>query len=270
MREHHALGISGRAARVDDRRQVLAGNLGLATANLVVFVGAAAALHQAVPGEDLDLVGGRDDRIERDEKLEVGQRFEHVEDFVGLLLTADDDAARLAVANLVLDLTRSERSVQRHVGRSRGKDRLVGDQPLVAIFRKDGDPVAWVHTQLDEPRRRAVGHPAVVCPSEIVVQAVPLKAHGRPRAQELALAAMHVGEIRKRHQTAPPLASHVHATTLTRKLQKRWRPPAPGRRTSSPGRTSNLRRACGAKVSSRSGRRWRPADARVRSRRPGD
>ena len=153
MREHHPLGVTRRAARVNDGRQILAGDLRFAAENLLLLVGAASALHQAVPAEHPDLLGRRDDRIERDQKLEIGQRCEHLENFVGLMLAAHDDAARLAVADLVFDLSRSQRGVQRNVGGAGRKDGLVGDQPFVAILGKNRDAVARVARPVRSARR---------------------------------------------------------------------------------------------------------------------
>jgi hypothetical protein len=112
--------IARRAAGVDDRRQVFTSQLRFASADLLVQMGPTATLHQAVPCQDAEFARlGTGDGLNRHDELEIGQRRQDLEDLIRLLLVADDDAARLAVANLVFDLPRSQRCVQRHIGATR-------------------------------------------------------------------------------------------------------------------------------------------------------
>ena len=90
---------------------------------------------------------------------------------------------------------------------------------------------------------------------------------GRPRTQQLALAAMHVGEIGKRHLTAPRQTSHACARSSLAGFKDGGDPLPLSDAHRGQAVLGSLGLASGARASSRSVRRWRRADGRSRSRR---
>ena len=200
----------------------------------------------------------------------LGSDCEHLEDFVRLLLAADDDAARLAVADLVLDLSRSQRSVQRHVGRARWK----GSPGRRSSTRSDFPTECATRSPVSTPSSiksgcRAVGHPAIVGPGEIVIQAVPLVAHARSAGPDSSHWLRCMSE-RLEYFIRPHLLRIARCVRNSLASLENRGDPLP--LADAHRRQAELRSfvaACGARAWSRSVRRWRPADARARSRRPG-
>ena len=156
VRQHRALGRTGRARRIDEdadvvgrglRNQAIEGRVGV---GVFECIGPAALAqlferHQLrLPVVPKALHVDANDGLERRQAVIIGQRVQHL---VGLLLIAGDDDARAGVADDVLQLDPGIGRIDADRDRADHLDAEIGIKPFRRVFAGDRDAVARLEAE---------------------------------------------------------------------------------------------------------------------------
>jgi len=147
VREQAALGRTGGARGVDGDRQVVGAHT-LHTLLELLGVPAATALAQVVERHRFPDVPRR---LEHDDVLEIGQAVGDLADLLELLDILDEHSLGLGVLEHVVALLERVGLVHRHRDRSRAEDGQVGEGPIGTGVAEDGDLVAVLDAEVDQP-----------------------------------------------------------------------------------------------------------------------
>ncbi len=143
MREHAALGLSGGAGSVDDRRHGIGADLGSGCFELLIADGLAGL------GEIGESAFVPDPQGRFIPSGGLGRRPHPI----GMLALCDEPASDIGVGEHPAELALRRGVVERHGDSTGVPDGIVAERPLVGGGAEDRDPVTDFHAQGDEPLR---------------------------------------------------------------------------------------------------------------------
>ncbi len=213
--DQRALGMTGRARRVDDER----GGVGIERGRLLLEpaeVRLARGGQQFLVRLQLGMpIGEHRGIVEHDDPPELRQAVGERQDLVDVFLVLRDEDGGAAVAHLVLDLGGRRGRIDAVDDGAERLRRQVADQPLLAGIPHDGDALAAHEAQFGEGPRRARDQRRIVVPAALAIEPemlgaerdrIGLNARSLAQQQRRGLAAQCVAIDRCGH-TAPVQAS---------------------------------------------------------------
>ncbi len=116
--------------------------------------------------------------VEHDDLLQVRRALAHGQDLVELLLVLDEQELGLAVVDQIFDLRRRVGRIDAGGNAGGAQHGEVAEQPFLVVVGQDGDAIARLQPERNQPHADGAGVGAVLAPGIGLPDAAILLAHG--------------------------------------------------------------------------------------------